>query len=244
MAASRRSSSAMEKAELDVDPGGELGLDAAVGPRGRPLADRGLAFQDDHPVDAGQPELPGHRQPDHTAPDDGDVDGLGHGARSSPGHRGQPGRSAREAGRSARPTAPTPSSRCSTSITTWAEPGSRSRWVSHDGNRPGPTRRPRPPCPAARRPRRPGRPVHSPSTIRIPMSWCRSTRPRALPVQKARPRASWTTKAARMPIWMAVMVDRTVLLLSSWAVRRASQGGPGRTRRRRRPAGRGRGPRA
>src|SRR5829696_7697153 len=85
--------------------------------------------------------------------------------------------------------------------------------------------------------------VQSPSTSRMPRSWCRSTRPRALPVQKSTPRTSWTTQTTRMPIWRPVMV-RMLLLSLGRTVRRASRDGPGRTRRRRRPAGPGRGPRA
>src|SRR5262245_55760021 len=110
---------------------------------------------------------------------------------------------------SARPTRPMPSSRCTTSITQWAEPVSRSRWVSPTMTTTSPQTAAAATGPAgtpARRARAAW--VHRASTGRMPRNRCRATRPGRLPDQKARPRASWTSQPARMPIWMPVMVDR------------------------------------
>src|SRR5436190_13764070 len=128
--------------------------------------------------------------------------------------------------RSARPMRPRPSSRWMTWISQCREPVSRLVWVSPTMG----TSRPQTAATATRRGSTPALAartawVHRASTSRIPSSWCRSTRPVALPVQNRTPRASWTTQTMRMPIWMAVMVDRMVLLLSSGEPAGADQAG-------------------
>src|SRR5512132_2411357 len=111
---------------------------------------------------------------------------------------------------------PMPSSRWMTWTSQCREPVSRLVWVSPTMA----TSRPQTAATATRRGSTPALAartawVHRASTSRIPSSWWRSTRPVALPVQNRTPRASWTSQTTRMPIWMAVMVDRMVLLLSS-----------------------------